>query len=511
MSQESSKSLSRGALHFFSGTLLSRVSGMFRDIATAFFFGASPLLASFFVAFRFVYLFRRLFGEGLLHQGFIPVFEAMRHQGSKKGALFFRDTFFTFALLLLLVVGGGECFLFFQKGEIYSYARYMIPGVAFICLFGLSSSLLHAEKSFFLPSVSSVAFNCVWILAILFCSKWETGLALRLLSCVISFAFLIQWALTLPKAWRYLRSSLTFKEVFSFSLFSKELRQLIKPVLLGIIGVAAVQINGVIDALFAKWASPEGPAYLWYAIRLQQLPLGLFSIALSSALLPSLSRSYEAGRNEEFTSLLTFAKKRTILLVLPCVIGIFVLGASSLNLLFGHGDFSSAATAQTTLCLWGYGIGLLPAALTQILAPAFYAKKDWRTPTQGFVLAALLNSTLDACLVFFTPAGPASIALATSIAAVAQFLFLSARLQSKPVGEKIPWKFLFGCLIAGGSALAFGHLLGDQTLQVFQGKACFSRDLVQQITQFALQAVLFFLILFAFCKNQILELIHFSR
>ena len=380
-------------------------------------------------------------------------------------------------------------------------ARWMIPGIGFICLFGLTSGLLYAEKSFFLPAVSSVAFNTVWILSVIVLSRLPIDKAMMGLSCIISVAFLVQWLMTCPRMWKYLKSHLSLREIFHVTLFSSEIKILLQPILLGILGVAAVQINGVIDALFAKWASPEGPAYLWYAIRLQQLPLGLFSIALSSALLPSLSRCFEKGQTEEFAHLLHFAKKQTFTLIFPCVVGIFVLGASSVNLLFGHGDFTPQATTQTILCLWGYGLGLLPAAFVQILAPSFYAKKDWRTPAQGFILAAFINCMLDAFLVFQCKAGPASIALATSVATLCNFLFLLKRLDVRKEPWLGSWKVAICSLIAGGCVFWLGFcFLGDQTLPISLKSAHFPRELSQQIAQFGIQTALYFLLFFALCR-----------
>ena len=138
MKTDTTHFVSRSAFQFFSGTLLSRVTGMLRDIAMAFCFGTSPELAAFLLSYRFVYLIRRLFGEGLLHQGFIPHFEITRAEDQKRGALFFRDLFWTFALVL----GAGsllaEMGLSFFASEIPKLAMLMLPGIFFLALCGLT-------------------------------------------------------------------------------------------------------------------------------------------------------------------------------------------------------------------------------------------------------------------------------------------------------------------------------------------------------------------------------------
>ncbi|MBS0629948.1 MAG: murein biosynthesis integral membrane protein MurJ [Verrucomicrobia bacterium] len=498
MNPDTHQSLARSALRFFSGTMLSRVSGLGRDMAMAFCFGTSPALAAFFLAYRFVYLIRRLFGEGLLHQGFIPHFETKKKEDPRKGALFFRDLFFSLSLILGTLIVAAEIALSFSHSEIARLAMWMLPGIFFICLFGLSTGLLQSERSFFLPSVSPVASNLVWILGVVALRHLPISDAVIGLSIVLSFAFFAQWAITVPRIWNFLRRSLSVKELLSISPFSSELKALARPLMLGMIGVASVQVNSAIDGIFARWADLEGPAYLWYAIRIQQLPLALFGLAISSALLPSLSRAIEEEALDRFESLLRFAKRRIFLLIFPCTVGIFVLGAASVNLLFGRGDFGIGSVYQTTLCLWCYGIGLLPSAFVQVVAQGFYAKKDYWTPTKGFISAALLNTALNALLVFVCDLGAASIALATSFSTIVNSIYLSHKL-----GLKIdfrPMAKVGACaLIAGLVVLGVGYALGDPTLQFWSGDVTFPETIMLQLIHFGLQTTVYFLIFFGLC------------
>lgn len=493
MTTDTPQFVSRSSLKVLSGTLLSRVTGMLRDVVMAFCFGTSSPLAAFLLAYRFVYLIRRLFGEALLHQGFIPHFEEMRGDDPKKGALFFRDLFGSMAIVVGVIIFLGEGVFALLGGQTAHLSMLLLPGVFFICLFGLTSGLLQSEKTFFLPSASPAIFNVIWILGVLALKALPIERAVASLALLLSFAFLAQWGVTLPKTWSYLRKHLSVKECFTPKVFSPELKTLVSPLLLGVLGVASVQINSAIDGVFARAASPEGPAYLWYAIRLQQLPLALFSLALASALLPSLSRAILEKDDARYFKLIRFAEKRTFTLIFPCVIGIFVLGASSINLIFGRGDFNATSTVQTTLCLWGYGLALLPYALVQILAPAFYAKKDYATPATAFATSTALNIALNAVLVFVFNFGAASIALATAFSALYNLIFLYRRLGMVPTLSPTVKHVALATLISGGIAFFF-----DWT--TFGPLFDFPRGFGGQLLRFGAPAALYFASFFAICR-----------
>ncbi len=237
-------------------------------------FGSNPALAAFMVAFRFANLIRRLFGEGPLSSGFIPHYEQLRAGSLEKGAQFFRDLFFSLSVFLIVLIAGIEIALGVilkwgnlqpDNAQILYLTMLMMPGILFICLFGLCSGLLQCERRFFLTGFAPVAFNIVWIAAMVLLKDLEPAQAMVPLSVAIIIAFFMQWAMLAPKTFKSLKTSLSWKECLKPQLFSLELRQIIKPFLLGVVGVSAIQINSTLDAVFARFASLEGPAYLWYA------------------------------------------------------------------------------------------------------------------------------------------------------------------------------------------------------------------------------------------------------
>jgi putative peptidoglycan lipid II flippase len=211
------------------------------------------------------------------------------------------------------------------------------------------------------------------------------------LSIAVVAAFFLQWIATLPPIRRYCLALISKKEWFSPNLFQKDLRLMVSPVLFGIIGVAASQINSALDILMVRFISPSGPALLSYANRVQQLPIALFAIAVASSLLPALSRAIKKDLFDDYTNLLEHGLLRTFALLFPGMIGIFVLGLSSINLLYGRGQFTNDAILSTTTCLWSYGLGLIPGAFILLLAPAYYARRDYRTPMIGAILSMFIN------------------------------------------------------------------------------------------------------------------------
>jgi putative peptidoglycan lipid II flippase len=487
---DTSRAISRSSFAFLTGTVLSRLTGFCRDVAMAYYFGSSASIAAFMVAFRFANLIRRLFGEGPLPSSFIPYFEQMRALSDEKGAQFFRDLLSSAALLLVGVIALIEVGMLAlwkwgclapENAQVLHLTILMLPGVLFICLFGLSSGLLQCDGKFFLTGFAPVGFNLVWIITAWTQREKEPQLASIALAGGVVIAFLMQWVVLLPKTIALLRRSLSWKSCFNPRLFASEMCVVVKPFLFGIIGVGAVQINAAVDAVLARYVSLEGPAYLWYAIRIEQLPLALFGIAISSALLPPLSRAIKDGFLERFQSLLQFAYRRSFSLIFPCTVGIFVVGASGLNLAYGRGSFEEKAICETLLCLWGYGLGLIPAVFVLLMAPAFYAKKDFRTPTFGAVYAVIFNLLATSCLVFIFNWGAFSIAVATSIAAWVNYFYLSYHLR-KDVGSiwdkpLVVSLIKTGCcaLIAGGVTLSVGHyLIQDPTIALVAG----SKDIV---------------------------------
>lgn len=527
--EDTCSSVSRSATHFLTGTFISRFTGMIRDMSMAYCFGTSVAVAAFLVAFRLANLLRRLFGEGALLNGFIPYFELFRKDSAQRGAFFFRDLFLSLAAFLSIMVLFLEVvlFAFWTSPYIGENARHilhmtmlMLPGLVFICLFGLTTALLECEKNFFTPGIAPVAFNIVWITAVWFFYKLPPYEAMAYISYAIVIAFFLQWLVTMPGVVRYLREHLTLKDWLGARLFAPELSQMVSPLLLGVVGVAAVQVNSAVDVVIARFSTLSGPAYLSYAHRLQQLPLALFGIAISSAIMPPLARAIKGENRNRYLELMHFGMTRTFSFLMPTTVAIFVLGAASVNLLYGRGHFDQMSTVQTTLCLWGYGIGLIPAAFVLLLAPAFYAKNDFWTPTKGSLLAVGTNTFLNILFIFGLNLGPLSIALATSASALLNMWYLLSKetiFSIKPLLNSFG-KTAVAAVSAGVIVLCLGHFLcRDPSWSIFLARQNmpFARHIHYQVLQFILltasYGVLFFSFSFLIKAEGVMEMLNFLK
>lgn len=531
---DNAKTLTRSSLHFLSGTMLSRLSGMGRDMLTAFCFGTDPAIAAFLVAFRLSNLLRRIFGEGALTVGFIPHFEALQAENPQRAAGFFRDLIASMSLVLIGVMIASEIGLLSalewggfsdDNCQILLLTAIMMPGLLFICLSAVFSALLQCQHSFFLSGVSPVAFNAIWMGAVWLLRHEPPVAAARGLAISITLAFFMQWIVLLPKSMALLRRSMALRQWLRAKLFSPEMRTLTRSLSLGVIGVGAIQVNSAVDALFARHASLEGPAYLTYAIRLQQLPMALFAIAISSAALPAFSRAMVAGDCSRFLELLRFALLRTFCLVFPCMLAIFSMGGAAVNLIFGRGHFQGDSVVHTTTCLFGYGLGLVPASFVVLLASAFYSRKDYRTPTVAAVAAMAVNIVLNALLVFGLQWGAQSVAVATSMAAFCNAWILS-RALGREVGQVLPLGALqsyikpMGCsAVACVVSLGIGaYFFADPTLPLLIHGAktpAFPTDWYQQLLHFVALCVSFGVVLLACAwwsrTDQLLGIIGFGH
>jgi len=442
---DTAHSILRSARHFFAGTFLSRVSGMARDIAMAFCFGSSPEIAAFMVSYRLANLFRRLLGEGNLQAGFVPQFESFKAESRERAVRFYREVSFSLGIVLLCLIAVLEgilwgCLYWAGSSDCVELAMWMVPGLFFICLSALNSSLLQCEKKYFLPAASPVAFNFVWIIAALLVWHLPKAEAVRWLSIAMTGAFGAQWVATATAGKRWLGQNRG-----KVSLFSEDWKKLLKPLSLGIIGIGAVQFNSALDAIFARIADAEGPAFLWYAIRIEQLPLALFGIALSGALLPPLARAIKSEDLNLYRQLLHSSLRQSAALMLVCTFGILALGGVGINLLYGHGDFSASDVQSTLYCLWAYGLGLVPSVFVLLLAAGFYAQKSYRKPTFSALFSVAVHIGLNALFVFAFNLGAVSIALSTSLSAILNVLLLTQGLKQK-VGEIFTsdfWSFFF--------------------------------------------------------------------
>jgi putative peptidoglycan lipid II flippase len=439
-------------------TMISRVLGFVRDMVIARLFGASAGADAFFVAFKIPNFFRRLFAEGAFSQAFVPVLaetkekrgiEAVRHL---VGAIAFRLGLILFFLTLFGVFGASLWMSVFAPGfrsdpEKFELATAMLqitfPYLMLISLVALSSALMNTYNKFAVP-----AFTPVWLnLVMIGCAIW---LAPHLEQPVMALAWgvllagVVQLMFHLPFLWQMgLLPSPTAKSDPGVS----EVKRLMLPALFG---VSVAQINLLVDTILASFLVTGSVSWLYYSDRLMEFPLGVFGVALATVVLPGLSKKAANADWEGFKQDLDFALKLVMLISIPAMVGLLLLAQPLLVTLFYYGEFTAFDVLMSSQSLMAYSLGLLGFILVKVLAPAFYARKEMKTPVKIAVVALVSNIILN--LILIGPLAHVGLALATSISAILNagllYYFL---LKQQVFSLQSPWRgFSLQVLVAVG-------------------------------------------------------------
>ncbi len=416
------KRFARDIVIIAGATAVSRVFGLFRDIVIADKFGAGPAYDAYLIAFYVPHFLRRLLAEGALALSFIPVYtdylQTDPKEASKMAANAINLSLITFPLVILGGITLAPYFIPFlasgfspsQQELTVELTRVIFPFIGIIGLAALVMGILKSKKSFFAPAFAPVFFNVGVILGALLLGRLFSrpifGLAVGVL--IGGFG---QLAFQVP----YLkRNGFSWKPVlFPLHPGLKRSLRMMTPV---IIGLVAMQVNVMVDNKLASHLVSGSVSSLQYATRLYQLPLGLFAIAISTAILPRLSERWSTGDNEEFAEMLNRGVKISLLIVLPATLGLFVLGKPIIELLFEHRNFLPSDTARTVHVLDMYLVGLVGYSFVTLFSRAFYSMKDTVTPVIVSLFAVAVNVALDLLLV--GPMEVGGLALATGVSGV---------------------------------------------------------------------------------------------
>jgi putative peptidoglycan lipid II flippase len=433
---------------------LSRISGLVREMIMARLFGAGQAYDAFLLGFRIPNLTRDLFAEGALSSAFVPVFtQYLATKGKREAA----ELSSLVATALVLVVG-GICVL----GMIFSpqlvrllasgfarvpgkfelavtLTRIMFPFLLLVALAAQSMGILNAMNQFGIPALSSTFFN-IGSVAFGLGFGYTVGRWMGV-SLIMSMAWgvvaggAVQWLFQAPSLYR---AGISYRPRLDFA--HPGLRKILRLMGPAILGNAAVQINVLVNTNFASSITDaaghviNGPvSWLSYAFRFMQLPLGLFGVAIASATLPAISRSAALGKMDEFRLTLSRSLGMVLLLTVPSSVGLAVLGPSMIGAVYQWGRFRAADTHQTAMALACYAVGLAGYSAIKILAPAFYALNDARTPMLVSLVSILVNLAVASTMVKLAGLGHLGLALSTSAVAlfgsVALFLLLRRRIQ----------------------------------------------------------------------------------
>lgn len=406
-------------------TGLSRILGFVRDMVTALFLGASFGADAFFVAFRIPNLLRRLFAEGALSAAFIPIYvETLRKEGHGEAERLARVVF-TFAALVLAVITAGGIALspwlvkliapgFFTHLEKFQLTvelnRIMFPYIFFISLVALASGVLNAMGHFAAPAAAPLLLNLAMIGSVVGLCGFGLVEPYYALAWAVVVAGVLQLVLQVPFL---LRLGVRPRPDFHFRM--PALRRVGSLFVPAAFGGAVYQINVLVGTILASWLPPGGVSWLYYADRIVELPLGVFAIALGTAVLPSMSRQAADGDLRALAQSVSFALRLIAFFAIPASVGLIVLREPIIAVLFQRGLFSAVDTQQTAVALLWYTVGLWAFSGLKVVTQAFFSLKDTRTPLWVSIVAVGVN--LFAGLALMGPMQQGGLALATSLAA----------------------------------------------------------------------------------------------
>lgn len=443
--KEDRKKVFLRAFSMASGTLTSRVLGLFRDMAMAALFDR-VITDAWTAAFRLPNLFRRLLGEGSLSVSFIPVFvevSALDPSGVRARNLI--NSVYSFLLLLLSVltlVGlvGTEALLGVLLSEAYQmdvekwaltvrFARIMMGFVFFVSNYSFFMGLLNALGSFGLPALAPALLNISMLAFTFMPTSWFPVLGDGLAWGVFVGGFLQAGLL-----WLALRAR-GFLPQWQKEFWSQDLRQVVVPILPGLIGMGIAQFMTLVNLYYASSLVVGAISYIYWADRLLELPLSLVSVSLGTALLPMLSEFAQAGRLERFRDTLADQLLVNFFFAVPASVGLFFLAHPIIEVLFLRGHFHAEDAHSTALVLQISALSILVISGSRVVVSAFYAfKKVWLPAC--YALGALLLH-LYLAPYFIKQAGLAGLVTSSLAAMTLQFVLLLLTLPFLKVGLPI--------------------------------------------------------------------------
>ena len=444
-------------------TMISRVLGFVRDMVIARYFGASMGADAFFVAFKIPNFFRRLFAEGAFSQAFVPVLaeakEKRGHEAVKHlvDALSYRLGGILLIITAFGVFGSSIWMMVFAPGfmdepEKFALASDMLaitfPYLLLISLVAFSSAIMNTYNQFAVPAFTPVFLNLVLITFAIWVSPL-LDVPIMALAWGVLVAGVVQLLFHLPFLYRLgLLPSPTRKSDPGVG----EVKRMMIPALFG---VSVAQINLLLDTVLASFLITGSVSWLYYSDRLMEFPLGVFGVALATVVLPGLSKKAANEDWKGFRQDIDSALRLVLIIGLPATLGLLLLAEPLITTLFYYGAFTARDVTMSGMSLMAYSFGLLGFILVKILAPAFYARKDMKTPVKVAIIALVTNMVLN--LIFIGPFAHVGLAAATAISAFVNSGLLYWYLRKQEVFKPLSgWaKLIIQVVLANAILVAF--------------------------------------------------------
>lgn len=467
-------------------TLLSRIFGYVRDMVVALLFGAGSGTDAFFVAFRIPNLLRRLVGEGALTVSFIPVYSEYLSQKSRKESDELVSVSFSILTLALIIIAALGIIFSPLIVKIMAYGftkdaakfqltvfltRIMFPYIFFIGLVALAMGVLNSWKHFTAPALAPVLLNVFIIICAFLFYRYLAEPIISLALGVI-MGGIAQLAFQIPFILRQ-----GIKVRFRLNFYHPGVRRIGALMAPSVIGLGVTQLNVLVSTFLASYLPEGSVSYLYYADRLLEFPMGIFAIAIATAVLPTISDQKAKNDISGMKETLTFSLRLTFFVIMPAMIGLIALRRPLINILFQRGAFDTQATEMTAQALLFYALGLIFFAGVRIIVLAFYSLHDTKTPVKAAFLALVANALLGALLM--VPLKHGGLALATSLAAGVNLVFLIIYLRKKIGNIGSPQiirsfgQSLAASLVMGGVLYAISGNCSWQTSGFSTSKALF--------------------------------------
>ena len=446
-------SLLKSAATISSLTLLSRITGVIRDMLIARYFGSSAATDAFYVAFRLPNMLRRLFAEGAFQQAFVPMLSDVKANQNAEDVRTFIDRVFSVlacALLITSVVGvlAAPALVWLIAGGLAENAasfdlateltRWMFPYIFFMSLVAMSSGVLNTWKHFAIPAFTPVLLNLSFITFILFLTPYLERPIFALAVAVI-VGGVLQLGIQIPSLMKLgvlPRPVNPLKALKDFAV-----RKVLKLMVPALFGVGVAQLSLLINTNIASRLGTGSVTWLSFADRLMEFPTALLGVALASVLLPGLSSAFARNDLVRYNALLDNGLRLVILFAVPAAVGMGLMADALVAFLYQGKNFQAYDVAQTSIAVVGYSFGLIGLIAIKILAPAFYARKDIRTPVKVAAVSLVCVQVSNLVFVpFFAHAGLAlSIGVGSCINALLLFCILRRRQIYRPLKGWLKW------------------------------------------------------------------------
>ncbi len=436
-------------------TLLSRILGFVRDFAIARLFGAGLATDAFFVALRIPNLMRRLFAEGAFSQAFVPILGEIRNRESPEQTRALVDCVSTALFVALLVATALGMALApvvvyvsapgfaAEPGKFeltVAMLRITFPYILFISMVALAAGVLNTWSKFAVPAFTPVLLNVSFIVGAAFFAEYFEPPVL-VLAWAVFVGGLLQLAFQLPFLWK-----IGMLPRWRFDLRHPGVARVLKLMGPAVFGVSVSQVSLLINTIFASFLVTGSVSWLYYADRLMEFPAGVLGVALGTILLPSLSRHHAGGATEEYSKLLDWGLRLTLLLALPAAAALAVLAMPLIATLFHYGRFSAEDAWMTRQALVAYSLGLVGMILVKILAPGFYARQNVVTPVKIGIATLAVTQAMN--LAFIGPLKHAGLALAIGLGACLNAYLLFVFLRKQQIYSPQPGWAVFALKVA---------------------------------------------------------------